>query len=331
MVAAAPAGTTDVTPDEIPDLAELRAWLADGVAAKAVVRARVEATSRDLALELARAGGIDPAAPSTRFLDDRARSAALDASTRAVLRAIDLPGLERQAVAATRAVARARGTGPMGWLTSIVYRASGRETRVADPYGYLLRWRERAPMAPAVEPLRAALGGSLAEASPTLRPALAAAVEPEPLRQGLERAVDRAVGSVDRLDAPTSRWWSLVGAVQTLTTAAIALSAAWVVVWILARPRVDAVDVPVLGPIPMPFAALVVTIGAGYLLARLLGLHAGWVGRRWAARVRDRVADAVRREVDERALASLDRLEAARHRLWTATAALAGDPGRGDP
>jgi hypothetical protein len=186
-------------------------------------------------------------------------------------------------------------------------------------------------MAPAVEPLRAALGGSLADASPTLRPALAAAVEPEPLRQGLERAVDRAVGSVDRLDAPTSRWWSLVGAVQTLTTAAIALSAAWVVVWILARPRVDAVDVPVLGPIPMPFAALVVTIGAGYLLARLLGLHAGWVGRRWAARVRDRVADAVRREVDERALASLDRLEAARHRLWTATAALAGDPGRGDP
>jgi energy-coupling factor transporter ATP-binding protein EcfA2 len=331
MVAAAPAGAKEAGSAEAHDLAELRTWLADGVAAKAVVRARVDATSHDLGLGLAREAGIDPAAPPTRFLEHEARAAALDVSTRAVLRAIDLPGLERQAVAATRAVARARGTGPMGLLTSIAYRASGRDTRVADPYGYLLRWRERAPLAPAVEPLRAALTESIAAASPSLRAALAAAVEPEALRQGLERAVDRAVGAVERLEAPTSRWWSLIGFLQTLTTAGIALSAAWVVVWILARPRVDAVDVPILGSIPMPFAALVVTVAAGYLLARLLGLHAGWVGRRWASRVRDRVADAVAREVDERALASLARLEAARHRLWTASAALVGNQGRREP
>ena len=78
---------------------------------------------------LAREAGIDPRGPSTPFLDARARTAAIDGATAAVLRAVDLPGLERQAEAATRARARARGTGPMGRVTSLLYRASGRETQ----------------------------------------------------------------------------------------------------------------------------------------------------------------------------------------------------------
>jgi GTP-binding protein EngB required for normal cell division len=313
----------------IPDLEELRTWLADGAASKAVIRARIAATAVDQAKALARDAGVDPGRPDSPFLDQRARVTAIDDASKAVLRAIDLVGLEQQAVAATRARARARGTGPMGRLTSLIYRASGRNTKVADPTGHLLRWRERAPLSPAVEALRRVLGTALANASPRVRPALAATMEPAPLRQGLERAVDRAIAGLERLEAPTSGWWPVLGLLQTLAAIAIAVSAAWVVVWILARPIVDSVDFPIIGSVPMPFVALLGSILVGYLLARLLGLHAGWVGRRWGDRVRERVTDAVREEITDRGLAPLDRLEDARQRLAVSTAAVVGECGRG--
>ncbi|HET8785952.1 MAG TPA: hypothetical protein VFM38_09980, partial [Candidatus Limnocylindrales bacterium] len=192
-------------------------------------------------------------------------------------------------------------------------------TQVADPTRHVMRWRERARLSPAVEALRTALGTVLTGAPPTVRPALAATMEPAPLRQGLERAVDRAIAGLDRLEPPTSRWWWFLGLLQTLTAIAIAVSAAWVVIWILARPVVDTVDVPIIGSVPMPFAALLVSILVGYLLARLVGLHAGWVGRRWARRVRARVSEAIHDEVTQRGLAPLDALEDARARLSAAT------------
>jgi energy-coupling factor transporter ATP-binding protein EcfA2 len=311
-----------------PDLDELTSWLSDGAAAKAIVRARVGATVVDIARALAVEAGMDPTVPARPFVAPPARATVIEEATNAVLRAVDLPGLECQAVAATRARARARGTGPMGQLTSLVYRFSGREMAVADPEGFLLRWRDRAPLTPAVESLRRSLGPPLAAASPRVRPRLAAAVEPGELRLGLERAVDRAVAGVEQFEAPTSRWWSLFGFLQTIATAGIALAASWIVVWILARPPVDSVTVPVLGQVPMPFATLVAFLTAGYLLARLLGLHAGWVGRRWAGRVRDRVAGAVRREITDAGLAPLDRLEEARRRLWDATSTIVRGCGR---
>src|SRR6185369_13146742 len=135
----------------------------------------------DQAKALALDAGVDPGRPDSPFLDQRARVTAIDDASKAVLRAIDLVGLEQQAVAATRARARARGTGPMGRLTSLIYRASGRNTKVADPTGHMLRWRERAPLSPAVESLRCALEVTLTEASPGVRPALAATMEPVPL------------------------------------------------------------------------------------------------------------------------------------------------------
>ncbi len=312
-----------------PDLDEFRGWLADGAAAKAVVRARVAASVVESARSLARDAGVVLGRDVTPILSEEARTSAIDASTAAVLRAIDLQGLERQAVAATRARARAKGTGPMGRLTSLIYRASGRDTKVADPKGHMLRWRERAPLSPAVESLRVALGAALADASPGVRPALAATMEPVALRQGLERAVDRGVAGLDRLEPPTSRWWWFLGLLQTLAAIAIAVSAAWVVIWILARPIVDSVDVPVIGAVPMPFAALLVSILIGYLLARVLGLHAGWVGRRWARQVRVRVSESIHDEVTQRGLAPLDRLEEARRRLARSTADVVRSCGRG--
>lgn len=293
-------------------------WLEQGVDSKAVVRARLAATLAAHARELARDAGVHPAAPDEPFLNAALRRHAIDAATAAVLRTIDLPGLERQAVAATRAQARRRGTGPMGKLTSLIYGLSGREAQAADPGAFLVRWRDRGPLTHAVESLRLALAEPLRNATPAVRPALAAAVEPVQLRRNLEAAVDRAVARHE--DAPpTSRVWTIVGFLQTLATAAIALSATWTLVWLIARPPVDTADLPIIGLLPMPLVVLVASLVAGYVLARSLGLHAGWIGQRWAGRLRGEIAAAVDREVVEHGLEELGRLESARRGLWEAT------------
>jgi hypothetical protein len=305
-------------------LAELRRWLERSVESKRVVRARLVNSILAAVDGLAAAAGIDPGVAARPFLDAGVRRTAIDGVTAEVLRAIDLDGLERQAVAATRARARSRGTGPIGLVTSAVYRLSGREARVADPGGYLVRWRDRGPLSPAVDRLRTALVEPVREASPAVRPALAASVAPERLRDGLAGAIDRAVARHDRT-IPSSRLWPVLGLLQTLATAATVLSVVWIAIWILARPPVDDVQVPIVGTLPSPLVALGVSLFAGYVFARLLGLHAGWLGRRWASRLRRRVEAAVSEQVQASALAPLDELESARRSLWTAARAAAED------
>ena len=90
------------------DLRELRGWLATEIEAKRIVRDRLAATLATTVQRLAREAGVDPATDLEPFLRSSARRAAIENVTSAVLRAMDLPELERQAVAATRARARAR-------------------------------------------------------------------------------------------------------------------------------------------------------------------------------------------------------------------------------
>jgi hypothetical protein len=78
---------------------------------------------------------------------------------------------------------------------------------------------------------------------------------------------------------------------------------------------------PVLGPVPVPFAILVAGLIGGFVVARLLGLHAGWLGRRWARGLRVEVRSAVERAVGDEAFAALDRVDAARRALWRASRA----------
>ena len=320
LTSAAPAATDGTTPG--PEVAEVRHWLAEEVTAKAVIRGRVAASSLAHGRDLAAAAGVDPAAASSPYVTSEARSAAIDAAANAVLRAVDMRGLERQAEAATRDRARARGTGPVGRLTSLVYRASGRSSSVADPDAYLLRWRERGSLSPAVQALRDELGASVRAAGPRVRPILATAMEPTELRGGLERAVDRAIRGLGRLEPPSSRWWPVLGLLQSLATVGIALSVAWLVIMALGGPASGTMTVPLLGAVPTPFVTLVAFLLIGYLLARLVGFHAGWVGRRWARDVRERVGTEVRAEIAGRGLAPLDAVEDARSRLALAVATL---------
>jgi hypothetical protein len=116
----------------------------------------------------------------------------------------------------------------------------------------------------------------------------------------------------------------VLGLAQSIATIGIALSIAWLVVMALGGPSSGTVDIPLLGEVPTPFATLVAFLVIGYFLARLVGLHAGWIGRRWARSVRDRVATDVRAEIADRGLAPLDAVEDARSRLGIAVATLQG-------
>jgi hypothetical protein len=143
---------------------------------------------------------------------------------------------------------------------------------------------------------------------------------------GLVAAVDRAVALRGR-DIPTSRAWPVIGLFQTIATVALVLAAAWVVLWILIRFPVDSVRIPILGLVPAPLIFLVGAIVAGYLIARLLRLHAGFVGRRWARGLQGDVRAGVAREVEASAFVALDALETARNDMWAAASAAARECG----
>ena len=320
---------TSTRSTDAPGVEPLRDWLADAIEAKRVVRAHLATAIGTAVAGLARAAGVDPTVAAKPLVDGPARRLTSDRVSAELLRVVDLPAAERQAVAATRARARARGAGPLGAITSRIYRWSGRQGRVADPGAFLARWRERGSLAPALEVLRAAVDVPLHEAPAVMRGTLASSVEPAGLATNLARAVDRAIAT-RAATAPSSRIWTVIGLLQTLATMVLVFSAVWVALWIFVKFPVDAVVLPGLGQLPIPFIALVTSLLAGYLIARLLGAHAGWVGRRWARSLARDVRDSVGREVETSAFANLDRVEAGRRALWNAARGAGEDcaPGR---
>jgi hypothetical protein len=295
-----------------------RSWLEAGVDAKAVVAARLDAAAQAAALALAEEAGVASEARPGPLLPPEARRRTIEAASEDALRVVDVRGAEEQAVAATRARARPRGAGPLGRVTAFVYRYSGREARVADPRRYLLAWRERGTLTRTAERVRAVIATTVPAVPAPLRARYATTAEAGLLERRFASAVDRALADLPGLEPPRSVVWSLLGLLQTVATVALVAAAAWIVAWILLRPPVDPVVVPVLGSVPAPLALLVVAVLAGYLLARALSLHAGWVGRRWArgvaARVRTMVADVVAAHAFE----TVDAIEAARLSLWSA-------------
>ncbi|MEO5703546.1 MAG: GTPase [Candidatus Limnocylindrales bacterium] len=305
--------------DGADGVATLRRWLADAAAAKVVVAGRLAASGRAAVTELANAAGVagNGASPLIPQVDQRA---AIDGAIEEVLRVVDLRGTERQAVAGTRAAARRRGTGPIGLLTSAVYRLSGRARASADVGGFLRSWRNRGGLVRATEVIRQAIGDALPGVPPALRPRYAASGEGADLEGRLGTAVDRLVLRHSEVEVPRSRLWPLIGLLQTMNTLLLVFSVAWVILWVIARPEVASYTVPVLGPIPAPMLLLFVALAAGYVLARLLGLHAGWLGWRWARRLSGAVRADVRRAVEAAAFAPIERIEASRTELAAALA-----------
>jgi len=81
---------------------------------------------------------------------------------------------------------------------------------------------------------------------------------------------------------------------------------------------VGSVDVPYLGAMPTPVVLLVATLVIGFLLAQALRLHAGWLGRRWARRLRKRITGEVRERITDSLLLPIERFDSARAQLASA-------------
>ena len=309
-VVAASAGSGEIEP--------VRAWLGGVVDAKRVVVGRLAASIRAALDDLTARAALDTGRDPSPMLDTRERERAIDTATTEVLRLVDLPGAERQAVAATRAAARPAGAGPLGRITAFFYRASGRQAQVADPGLHLTRWSERGSLAPAVDVLRSAVDIPVRTAPRDLRAGLASTGDPTRLGARLRGAVDATIAARLPMEPPTSRLWPVLGVFQTIATLAIAIAAAWIVLLFLVRPPVDTVELPAFGDVPIPFAMLLGGILAGFIIARLLGAHAGWLGRRWARGLKGDVRTAVSAALRDEAFAAVDRVDVARRALWDA-------------
>src|SRR5256886_1554362 len=255
------------------DAHELRDWTADGVQAKRIISERVATELHGAALDLATRAGVS--ADAKPLLTAEQRAQVLADVTREAAAIIDLAGLERQAVAATRLAARPRGAGPFGLVTTFLYRVTGRDRVVADPEGYLRRWRERGSLARAAEPIRNVIGDLLPRVPSEARGAIATLVDAQALNARITGAIDAAVATrVADVRPPTSVVWSVIGALQYVVTAALLFAGLWIAAVFFLHAPFASVDVPVLGPIPTPLVVFVSLLLAGYLLARRLGARA---------------------------------------------------------
>jgi GTP-binding protein EngB required for normal cell division len=303
------------------DIHELRDWIADGVEAKRVIGERIAAELQDAALDLATRAGVLQEAKPLLTSDQRAR--VLADVTREAAAIIDLVGLEKQAVAATRLAARPRGAGPFGLVTTFIYRATGRDRVVADPEGYLRRWRERGTLARASEPIRNLVSDLLPRVPSASRGAIASLIHAEELRVRLTAAIDAAVATrTADVRAPTSFVWSVIGALQYVVTAGLLFAGLWIAAVFLLHAPFASVDVPVLGPIPTPLVVLTMLLLAGFVLARLLGAHAGLLGRRWARHLRGDLSRELEQRLRDVLFARLDTIDAARERIARARATI---------
>jgi hypothetical protein len=205
-------------------------------------------------------------------------------------------------------------------VTSAIYRLSGRARASADPVGYLRRWQLRGSLAPAVEPLRELIAVTLPTVPGSVRGALATLSTPAVFEQRLAETIDRSLSAESAaFRVPTSAVWSVIGLAQYAVTAVLLFCALWfAALFLIHDALVGSIDVPYLGRVPTPVVLLAATLLIGFLLAQALRLHAGWLGRRWARRIGDRITREVRERITESLLLPIERFDSAREQLANA-------------
>jgi len=136
-------------------------------------------------------------------------------------------------------------------------------------------------------------------------------------------AIDAAVATrTADVRPPTSVVWSVIGTLQYVVTAGLLFVGLWIAAVFLLHAPFANVDLPVLGPIPTPLVVLAALLLAGFLLARLLGAHAGLLGRRWAYRLRGDLTRELEKRLRDVLFARLDTIDAARERIARARATI---------
>jgi hypothetical protein len=179
-------------------------------------------------------------------------------------------------------------------------------------------WRNRGSLGRMLNPVRASLLEAARGVPADSRAAILRAIDADELEPALVRALDRVTReAAESLRVPGSILWPVIGAVQLVIGAVFAFAVAWYVTLFLAGGvmPVTTVEVPILGAVPLPLLMLAGSLAASAVLGFLLGLHAGWIGRRRGRRVSEQVRIAVTDAMTTTGTAGLDRVEAIRARL----------------
>lgn len=299
----------------------LREGLADAGHAKVVIAAKLETDRARVAARLARAVGIDPEAGYRPLLADAERRAKEEASVAGALALVDPDGLAGQVRSAVLHRARTGGGSFLGRVVALVQTLTGQQRRRADPAAYLRAWRDRGALGRVLNPMREALVEAAAAVPADTRGRVLEALGAPQAEREVVRVLDRAMAAAaSELEIPRSPVWPVIGALQLVVGAVLLFAVAWIVVLFVSGGSVPvaSVDLPLLGPIPMPLALLAASVLVSAVLGWILGLHAGWVGRKVASRAARRIEAAVGDAIVRDALGGLDRVEAARRTIAAA-------------
>lgn len=300
---------------------DLRDDLAAEADRKALLAAKLASDASSALERLAAQAGVDNQFDPPQLVPQEARAAANRAAVDGALAVVDPEGLSRQVQAAVLNRARRQGGSLLVRILALLASVTGTRKRTADPEGYLMSWKQRGSLGHVLNPIRRVVVDSLAELPSAGRSAAMRALGFDELESRLVAAVDQAILQ-SRGDArpPRSLWWGLIGVIQLALGAILLFAIAWYLTIIFGPGglEVATIEIPYLGPVPMPLALMVGSLGASFLLGALLSIQAGWVGRRQGRRVAARVAEAVNGTVTEAAFAPIDRLDDARRRLHAA-------------
>lgn len=299
----------------------LRAELAGAAHAKVIIAAKLEADRAAAAGALARAVGIDPTVGYAPMLTGERREAIVREAIRGALTLVDPAGVATQLREAVLHRARVGGGSFLGRVIALTGSLTGRRRRRADPGAYLDGWRNRGVLGRVLNPVREALVEAATAMPPESRGRALASLGAPSVEPELERILDRAThAEATGIEVPGSVVWPLIGALQVVAGAVLLFALAWLVTLFVAGGGVpvSTVELPILGPLPIPLALLGAAVAVSAVLGWLLGLHASWVGRRVAGRISSRVEQSVREAIVRDAFASLDRVEAARRAIAAA-------------
>lgn len=301
----------------------LRDSLADAAHAKVIVASKLEADRADAATALAEAVGLPPDDAYRPLLPDARRDAHVAEAVAGASELIDPGGMARQVRSAVLYRARLSGGSFVGRLIALAATATGQRRRSADPAAHLAAWRSRGALGRVLNPLRAALTEAANAVPAASRGRILDALGAPTAEAGVTRALDRLTrAEAGSFELPRSIVWPVVGALQMAVGAVLLFAVGWVVVLFVAGGSVPVatVDVPILGPLPVPLALLAASVAISALLGWILALHAGWVGRRLASALGARSEAAVREAIAGDAFAGLARVEEARRVIAGATA-----------
>lgn len=296
---------------------DLRAALAADADAKTLVAAKLETDAHEAHATLARAVGVG-AGPHTPLLADARREAALREAVDGALLIVDPPGVSQQVQAAVLNRARRSGGSLLGRAVVLLGSMTGQGRRNADPEAYLRDWRRRGSLGRVLNPVHAALVEASQGVPATTRPAILRALGADDTEAAVTRALDGVVrDATSELRVPSSWLWPVIGVIQLMGGAVFVLAVAWYVTLFVSGGGVPVgtLEVPLLGPVPLPLVLLAGSVVGSAVIGFGLSLHAGWIGRRIGRRLADRVRAAVTSEIESAGMSGLSRVEAVRRQL----------------